>query len=55
VIADPRFRDPLHGDFTLAPDSPAPALGFEPIDLSDVGPRTAERRDAYLVLEMGTP
>ena len=46
VIADPRCSDPLHGDFTLAPDSPALALGFEPIDLSDVGPRPAEKRDA---------
>lgn len=26
-------------DFTLAPDSPAFALGFEPIDYSQMGPR----------------
>jgi hypothetical protein len=39
VCADPRFRNPLAGDFTLAPDSPALALGFQPIDMSDVGPR----------------
>jgi len=45
LIADPRCRDPLHGDFTLAPDSPALPLGFEPIDLSDVGPRPAGKRD----------
>ena len=34
------FADPEHGDFTLAPDSPAPStIGFVPIDLSTVGPR----------------
>lgn len=44
VVADPGFADPAHGDFTLSPDSPVWALGFEPIDLSDVGPRPAGRR-----------
>ena len=39
LVADPKFRDPQNGDFTLAEDSPAFALGFKPIDLSDVGPR----------------
>ena len=39
VVADPKFADPEHGDFTLAPDSPAFDIGFVPIDLSTVGPR----------------
>jgi hypothetical protein len=39
LVADPCFKDAAGGDFTLAPDSPALALGFQPIDLSDVGPR----------------
>ncbi len=39
VVADPGFADPANGDFTLKPDSPAYELGFEPIDMSDVGPR----------------
>jgi hypothetical protein len=39
VIADPGLADLQNGDFSLAADSPAFALGFEPIDLSDVGPR----------------
>lgn len=40
VVADPKFADPEHGDFTLAPDSPAyTEIGFEPFDLSNVGPR----------------
>jgi hypothetical protein len=33
------FVDPENGDFTLKPDSPALKLGFEPIDVSKVGPR----------------
>jgi len=39
VIADPKFADPKNGDFTLAEDSPAYAMGFKKINLSDVGPR----------------
>jgi len=37
VVADPRFVDAAGFDFTLHPDSPAIALGFEPIDISRVG------------------
>jgi hypothetical protein len=44
VEADPRFADVAKRDLRLAPDSPAFALGFRPIDLSDVGPRPAGRR-----------
>ena len=40
VIADPRFRDPAHGDFTLEPDSPAESVGFVPIDMTGVGIRS---------------
>jgi len=39
LFADPRFAGPRKGDFRLPPDSPAFELGFEPIDLSEVGPR----------------
>ena len=39
IVAAPRFRDLAHFDFTLEPDSPALAIGFKPIDMSDVGPR----------------
>ena len=39
VVADPQFRNAAAGDFTLAAGSPAFALGFRPIDMSDVGPR----------------
>ncbi|MCS7070839.1 MAG: right-handed parallel beta-helix repeat-containing protein, partial [Anaerolinea sp.] len=44
IVADPRFKDVKTFDFTLASDSPALALGFRPIDLSDVGPRPKDRR-----------
>lgn len=44
-VADPGFADLAKRDFTLAPDSPARAMGFRPIDLSDVGIRPAGSRD----------
>jgi len=37
IVADPKFVDPVGGDFALAPDSPALKLGFKPIDVSRVG------------------
>ena len=37
--ADPLFVSPDQGDFSLKPESPAFALGFQPIDISKVGPR----------------
>lgn len=37
LIVDPLFVAPKAGDFRLRPDSPTLKLGFEPIDLSQVG------------------
>ncbi|ASV72750.1 hypothetical protein THTE_0148 [Thermogutta terrifontis] len=37
IIADPRFRDPEKGDFTLLPDSPAFKIGFVPFDYTQAG------------------
>ncbi|RYD80805.1 MAG: hypothetical protein EOP84_11700, partial [Verrucomicrobiaceae bacterium] len=37
LIADPLFRDPENGDWTLAPDSPALKLGFVPFDWRKAG------------------
>ena len=39
LIADPLFVDPAKGDFRLKPGSPALKIGFEPFELSAVGPR----------------
>ena len=39
VVADPMLVDPVNGDFSLRPESPALKLGFKPIDISKVGPR----------------
>jgi parallel beta-helix repeat protein len=44
IIADPLCKDLAKYDFTLAADSPALALGFRPIDLSDVGPRSKNEK-----------
>ena len=40
MAADPLFVDPEHGDYRLRPDSPALALGFQPIDMSRIGIRS---------------
>ena len=37
LVADPLFVDPDHGDFTLRSGSPAAKIGFQPIDMSQVG------------------
>lgn len=39
IIADPRFADPRNLDFTLSPDSPVRALGFQPFDPKQAGRR----------------
>ncbi|MFP4249086.1 MAG: right-handed parallel beta-helix repeat-containing protein [Armatimonadota bacterium] len=37
IVADPQFRDPERGDFTLAEESPAEQIGFEPISMDGIG------------------
>ena len=47
LLADPLFRDPAHGDFTLKPGSPAAKIGFQPIDIRRIGrrdPRQAAKK-----------
>jgi hypothetical protein len=48
IVADPRFKDPDHGDFTLASDSPVWALGFTPLDPAAAGRRTPRSLTATL-------
>ncbi|MBW7864279.1 MAG: right-handed parallel beta-helix repeat-containing protein [Candidatus Hydrogenedentes bacterium] len=42
--ADPKFVDPEKGDYRLRPDSPALALGFEPLDFGKMGIYASEER-----------
>lgn len=44
IVADPKFRAPREGDFSLSPSSPANRIGFKPIDLSRIGPRRRRQR-----------
>ncbi len=44
VVADPLFANSAAGDFTLAPQSPAVAMGFQSIDLSKAGRQSVARR-----------
>jgi hypothetical protein len=37
IVADPGFINPRQGDFGLRRDSPARAIGFQPIDISTAG------------------
>ncbi len=39
LVADPMFVDPEHDDYRLAPESPAFDLGFQPIDVEQIGIR----------------
>ncbi|MCC6445851.1 MAG: right-handed parallel beta-helix repeat-containing protein, partial [Armatimonadetes bacterium] len=41
LVADPLLANPQQGDFRLRPGSPAAKIGFEPWDISDVGPRSS--------------
>ncbi len=49
IIADPGFKAPKEGDFTLPADSPALKVGFVPFDVSTAG------RTAPLVLTVDLP
>lgn len=43
VIADPLFVDPEHDNYSLRPESPAFALGFQAIDAGQIGLQRGER------------
>ena len=48
IVADPRFADPARGDFTLPADSPAIAIGFEPLHPASAGRQTPRSLTADL-------
>ena len=39
AVVDPGFTDPANEDYALSEDSPARAMGIQPLELDDVGPR----------------
>jgi hypothetical protein len=39
VIGDPKFENPLKGNYKMSANSPAFILGIRPFDLTDFGPR----------------
>ncbi len=43
-LKDPQFVNASAGDFTLRPNSPARSMGFEPFDISTVGPKAYDFR-----------
>ncbi len=51
VVADPRFVDRAGGDYRLKPDSPALALGFQPIPMDKIGPYEDELRASWPIQE----
>jgi hypothetical protein len=44
LLTDPLFFAPNQNDFRLRPGSPALKLGFQPIDLTEVGPVPGTRK-----------
>jgi parallel beta helix pectate lyase-like protein len=51
IIADPKFLDPAHDDYRLAPDSPAWKLGFKPIPVEKIGPYKDPLRASWPIVE----
>ncbi|MFO0908004.1 MAG: right-handed parallel beta-helix repeat-containing protein [Isosphaeraceae bacterium] len=51
VVADPKFVNPAHDDYRLQPDSPALALGFEPIPVEKIGPYRDPLRASWPIVE----
>jgi Right handed beta helix region len=47
VIADPLFADPVKGDYTIRPESPAYSLGFRQIPMEKIGPYADELRATW--------
>ncbi len=51
VVADPKFLAPEKDDYRLAADSPAWALGFQPIPVEKIGPYASDERASWPIVE----
>jgi len=51
VLADPLFADAAAHDFRLKPESPALALGFQPIPVEKIGPYESPDRASWPIVE----
>jgi hypothetical protein len=51
VVGDPRFLAPERDDYRLHPDSPAFALGFQPIPVERIGPFASPDRASWPIVE----
>jgi hypothetical protein len=51
AVAAPRFVDPAKDDYRLRKDSPAFALGFQPIPVEKIGPYKSELRASWPIVE----
>jgi hypothetical protein len=51
IVADPLFYDLANDDFRLRPESPAWALGFQPIPINKIGLYGSELRATWPVVE----
>jgi len=51
VVADPLFVDASRDDYRLRPESPALALGFEPIPVEKIGPYASPLRASWPIVE----
>ena len=51
VAADPLFVDADHDDYRLRPESPAFALGFQPIPIEKIGPYASPLRASWPIIE----
>jgi hypothetical protein len=51
IVADPLFVDAAQDDYRLRPESPAFALGFEPIPVDQIGPYASPWRATWPIVE----
>jgi hypothetical protein len=49
--ADPLFADPEHDDYRLQKESPAFAMGFEPLPIERMGPYESPERASWPIVE----